>query len=148
MDSRGSNARIHERASCADLLDAASRLATLTRLDDASLSPAYWTLLRQSAAEALTNRCSALCPKDLIFQAFSLSPARPQLPLVTDNDEPPYLVIEEKTCFVDTNVYWLQLWLTVERGVDQREDGSFDPDGLLAWRTARRLLDDLRTGNL
>ena len=68
--------------------------------------------------------------------------------LVTDNDEQPYLIIEEGTCYVDTNVYWLQLWLTVERGVDQYEDGSFDPGGLLAWQTARRLLDDLKVDNL
>lgn len=139
---------IPKRISCSRLLERTSQLLVLTPLDVNAFSPAHWTCARQSAAEAATNRCLGIAAESCSFLSFSLSPTHQAPSLVTDNDERPYLIIEEKTCYVDTNVYWLQLWLTVERGVDRCEDGSFDPDGLLAWRAARRLLDDLKVDGL
>lgn len=144
----GGSTSIPKRISCTHLLERASRLLVLTPLDVNAFSSAHWAYVRQSAAEAVTNRCLGVAAESCSFLSFSLSPAHQSPSLVTDNDEQPYLIIEEGTCYVDTNVYWLQLWLTVERGVDQYEDGSFDPDGLLAWQTARRLLDDLKVDNL
>lgn len=139
---------IPKRISCSRLLERASQLLVLTPLNVNAFSSAHWVYVRQSATDAVTNRCLGIAAESCSFLSFSLSPAHQSPPLVTDNDEQPYLIIEEGTCYVDTNVYWLQLWLTVERGVDQYEDGSFDPDELLAWKTARRLLHDLKVDNL
>ena len=131
---------------CEELLEIAREVVELTPRGTDDFTPAYWHFARENATRALTNKAARLRPEEFSFLAFSITGSPAGLPLATSDDEEPYLVIEENTCYVETNLAWLGSWLTIECGVS-RVDGKLDSDELLAWRSAVTLFPEvLRAG--
>lgn len=131
----GASEDIPERISYAALLEETYRVADLHPIGLDHFSSVRWYFTRENATSAVTNNVTRLKPEDFSFHAFSITGSPAGWPLATDNDEDPYLIIEENTCYEETNLAWLGFWLAIKRGVS-RVDGKFNSDELLTWRSA------------
>lgn len=133
---------IPERVSYATLLEEAHRIVDLRPISLDRFSSMRWCFMRENAASAVTNNTTRLKPESFSFHAFSVASSPAGWPLATSDGEEPYLIIEENTCYVETNLAWLGFWLAIERGVS-RVDGGFDSDELLAWQSAMKLFPEV-----
>lgn len=138
----GASENIPKRITYTALIEETRRVVDLHPIGLDHFSSARWHFTRENAASAVTNNAARLEPENFSFHAFSITGSPARWPLATDNDEAPYLIIEESTCYVETNLPWLCFWLVIERGVDC-VDGEFDSDGLLTWRSAVALFPEV-----
>lgn len=130
------------RLTCEELLEDTREVVRIVPRDLSSFTSAYWHFARENAAHAITNKVTRLRPEEFSFRAFSITGSPAGWPLATDNDEDPYLIIEENTCYEETNLAWLGFWLAIKRGVS-RVDGKFNSDELLTWRSAVTLFPEV-----
>lgn len=95
------------------------------RVSPAAFPPHFMDGLRANAAAALTNERLHLDEAALDFALYRVVGAQGGCtPLETQDDESPYVAIERRTAFAQTNVAQLLARLVVARGVSGQDTAS------------------------